>query len=129
MNKKSMFPLVLISFMFVSFMVSANNNPGKTKGEPMPENVKAIIEKSCFGCHNTDSKNDKAKEKLDFKSFDSLEKMKQIVAYKDIHEVLVKDEMPPQKFLEKFPDKKVSEDEKKILIEWAKNEIETLKSK
>lgn len=129
MNKKSMFPLVLISFMFVSFMVTASNNPGKTKAEPMPDNVKAIIENSCFGCHNTDSKNDKAKEKLDFKSMDSLELMKQIVAYKEIHEVMEKDEMPPQKFLERFPDKKVSEKDKKILMEWAKNEMEMLKSK
>lgn len=129
MNKKRMFPLVLISFMFVSFMVSASNNPGKTKAEPMPENVKAIIDKSCFGCHNSDSKNDKAKEKLDFKSMDSLALMKKIVAYKEIHEVMEKNEMPPEKFLERFPDKKVSDDEKKILMDWAKKEMETLKAK
>lgn len=129
MNRKSMFPLVFMSLMFVSFMVSASNNPGKTKAEPMPDNVKAIIEKSCFGCHNTDSKNDKAKEKLDFKSMNSLEKMKQIVAYKEIHEVMEKDEMPPQKFLERFPDKKVSEEEKMILMKWAQGEMEALKSK
>ena len=92
----------------------------------MPGDVKAIIEKSCFGCHNTDSKNDKAIDKLNLSTFDSLTKMKMIAGYKEIAEVLEENEMPPAKFLEKNPDKKLTEAEKTILMNWANNEAKGL---
>jgi hypothetical protein len=34
--------------------------------------------------------------------------------------------MPPAKFLEKFPDKKLTDAEKKKLMDWAKNEAKSL---
>jgi uncharacterized membrane protein len=92
----------------------------------MPDDVKAIIEKSCFGCHNTDSKNDKAKEKLDLKTFDSLTKNKMIASLKEITETIEENEMPPAKFLEKNPDKKLTDAEKKILMDWANSEAKAL---
>ena len=49
-----------------------------------------------------------------------------ISAYKDIQETIEKNEMPPKKFLEKYPDRALSEDQKKMLIEWAKKEAESL---
>lgn len=129
MNKRSLVYSFVTGLMFASFSVIAANEDENAKTSALPDNVKSIVEKSCFGCHNTDSKNDKAKEKLTFNTLDSLELMKQIVAYKDIHEVLEKNEMPPEKFLERFPDKKVSDADKKILMDWAKKEMEALKSK
>ena len=95
----------------------------------MPDNVKALIEKSCFGCHNTDSKNDKAKEKLDLKTFNALGKKEMIHALGEIAETVEENEMPPAKFLEKFPDKKLTDAEKKILIDWAKSEGKALMKK
>lgn len=92
----------------------------------MPDNVKAIIDKSCFGCHNTDSKNEDAKEDLDFKELDSLSDLKKISAYKHIGDVVKKNEMPPEKVLEKRPEMKLTKEEKKTLIDWAKKEAETL---
>ena len=92
----------------------------------MPENVKAIVEKSCFGCHNTDSRNEDAKEDLDFKTFDKLSKIKKIGKLKHIIETVEEAKMPPKKFLEKYPDKKLTADEAKILTEWAKNEAASL---
>jgi uncharacterized membrane protein len=126
MLNKRFFPVALGVFMIASLLTTASENPAKTKTVNMPDDVKAIIEKSCFGCHNTDSKNDKAKEKLDLKTLDSLETTKIIHAYKEIGKVLDENEMPPEKFLEKFPDKKLTDDEKKILMDWANNEIKTL---
>jgi uncharacterized membrane protein len=92
----------------------------------MPDNVKAIIEKSCIGCHNTDSKNDDAKEDLDFKKFDTLSKQQMIHALKEIGEALEENEMPPAKFLEKYPEKKLTDAEKKELLDWANSESKSL---
>jgi uncharacterized membrane protein len=92
----------------------------------MPDDVKAIIEKSCFGCHNTDSKNDKAKEKLDLKTLGDLDTRKMIHALKEINEVVEENEMPPEKFLAKFPDKKLTDGEKKTLMDWADKQAKSL---
>ncbi len=92
----------------------------------MPDDVKAIIDKSCFGCHNTDSKNDDAKKDLDFKQLDSLSRLKKISAYKHIGDVLKENEMPPKKVLEKRPEMELTKDEKKTLMAWAQKEAEAL---
>ena len=118
---------ILVILLFTSLLTSANGKPQVLKTVNMPDDVKAIIEKSCFGCHNTDSKNDKAKEKLDFKTLDNLAVTKMIHALDKIEQNLKEDEMPPEKFLEKFPDKKLTDSEKKILMDWANNEIKALR--
>jgi len=117
---------VIAVFLFASFMVSAAENPADSKVVNMPGDVKAIIDKSCFGCHNNDSKNDKAKEKLNLSTFDTLTKNKMIAAYKGMAEAVEENEMPPAKFLEKFPDKKLTDTEKKVLMDWANNEAKSL---
>jgi len=52
--------------------------------------------------------------------------MKKISAYKHIGEVVEKNEMPPKKFLERKPESKLTELEKKTLMDWAKKEAEAL---
>ncbi len=126
MCNKRFFSISLAAFLFSSFLVSASGFQTETKTLKMPDDVKAIIEKSCFGCHNTDSKNDKAKEKLDLKTLDSQTKNKMIASLKDISETIEENEMPPAKFLEKNPDKKLTDAEKKILMDWANSEAKAL---
>jgi hypothetical protein len=126
MKTKITLSLLLIGLFSLSAV--ANNGKKTARYHParMTDEVKSIIENKCFGCHNTDSKNDKAKEDLDFKTFDDLSTMKKISAYKKIGEVLEEKEMPPKKFLDRFPDKDLSADERKALIDWAKKEAESL---
>jgi len=57
MNKKSLIVLFLTGFALISFMVVGTEKPTKSEAAQLPDNVKAIIDKSCFGCHNTDSRN------------------------------------------------------------------------
>lgn len=125
MSKKSVF-MIAVLFFFTTYSVNATVTQVGSKAPAMPDNVKAIIEKSCIGCHNTDSKNDKAKEALDMKTMESLSKQKMIHALKEIGETLEENEMPPAKFLEKFPDKKLTDAEKKILLDWASSEAKSL---
>lgn len=117
---------VIAVFLFASLLTSAAENPTESKDVKLPDDVKAIIDKSCFGCHNNDSKNDKAKEKLNLSTFDTLTKNKMIASYKGMAEAVEENEMPPAKFLEKFPDKKLTDTEKKVLMDWANNEAKSL---
>lgn len=126
MKKMNLFAGLFLTFFFVSFMLSAEENPPIKNPVKMPANVKSIIDNKCMGCHNTDSRNDKAKEKLDFKTLEGLGKIKKIGTYNHIVEALEKNKMPPEKFLDKHPDKKLSEKEAKTIIEWANKEAEAL---
>jgi uncharacterized membrane protein len=115
----------LVIFAVSSFTLRAKE-PATTNDEGIPENIQAIIKKSCFGCHNSDSKNEDAKEDLDFKKLEDLSKIKKISAYKNIAETVEEEKMPPKKFLDRYPDKKLTDEEKKALIEWAKKEAMAL---
>ncbi len=124
MKKRSIISVFIAALFAMSFIVSAHDNP--TKKDNMPENVKAAINKSCFGCHNSDSKNEDAKKELDFKKLDGLSTIKKIGAYKEIGEAIEEQEMPPKKFLERKPEKKLTDEEKELLINWSKKEAEAL---
>ena len=126
--KKIVFPaFVLAVFLSGTALLNYSFKPEPVKGEmQMPENIKAIIDQSCFQCHNIDSQNDKAKKALDFKSFDDLGKVRKITKLREMAETVEKGEMPPKKFLENNPDKKLTEEQVKILAEWAKKEASAL---
>lgn len=124
MKKKGILSVCIALLLAVSFVASASDNP--TKKTAMPDKVKVVVEKSCFGCHNTNSKNEDGKEALDFKELDGLSMIKQISAYKKIGDTVEGGDMPPTKFVERYPDKKLSEDDKKLLIAWSKKEAEAL---
>ncbi len=62
-------------------------------------------------------------------SFDSLDKLsiyKQIGKYEGIHEVITEGDMPPKKFIAKYPNKALSTKEKEVLVAWAKAKGEEL---
>ena len=121
---KKSFSIFAAFFFMLTIVAWGTNKPTKTNA--MPDDVKAVIENSCFGCHNTDSRNEDGKKELDFNKLDSLSKIKMISTYKEIGEVLEKNEMPPKKFLERFPEKALSEDHKQLLLDWSKKEAEAL---
>ncbi|MGC9354472.1 MAG: heme-binding domain-containing protein [Mariniphaga sp.] len=126
--KKMMLPaFVFATAIFGAFILNtAYKNSPATSEKELPEQVKSIIDNSCFQCHNAGSQNEDAKEALDFKSIDALGKVKKITTLKEIAEVVEKGEMPPKKFLEKNPDKKLTEEQVKILTDWSKKEIDAL---
>ena len=72
MKKFGLFAGTFFAFLFsASVLVASEKTP--VKGElTMPENIKAIVDKSCFGCHNTASQHEDATEELDFKTFETL---------------------------------------------------------
>jgi cytochrome c553 len=124
MKKKSIFSVLVLVLFSISLIGLADDRP--IAKDKMPENVKAALDKSCYGCHNSDSKNDDAKEALDLKKMKQLSMIKKISAFKEIGETIEKGEMPPKKFVQRYPDRQLSEDEKELLINWSKKEAEAL---
>lgn len=90
------------------------------KNPEIPEHVLTILNSKCVGCHNTDSRNEDAKKKLDFKKWEELSVVKKVGSLADIKDMLEKGKMPPDKFLNRFPDKALTPVERDSLIEWTR---------
>lgn len=120
-------PLLVVFFIstaFISFQSAPVQSPDPEEGFAIPEDVNQIFEKSCFGCHNVEASSDKAKKKLLIDQLGDLSKTKLVGKLSNIYETLEEKEMPPEKFLAKYPDKALTDDETKQLMEWASKTAE-----
>ncbi len=98
---------------------SAFNSSSAAPDADLPAEVKAVVDKKCYGCHNANSKNEKGKAKLDWDALTKLKKSKRVGTMGKISEVLEKGEMPPKKFLENKPEAALSEAELATLVAWS----------
>jgi predicted transcriptional regulator len=116
----------ILLMVTIGLVISGFNSAETEKFEAnisyeVPENINVIIDKSCFMCHNADSKNKKAKMKFKLDKMSSMKVSKQISKLSKIAKEVDKGDMPPAKFLEHNPDKALSQEEKDTLIKWAKD--------
>lgn len=95
----------------------------------IPENVKAIIDNKCMGCHKPDSRNKKAKEKLQWEKVPKMNKEEQAHFIAEMFEVLEAGKMPPKKALERRPQMKLNLEEERVLLMWVAAEEQRLKAK
>lgn len=126
--KKYSIILAAVFFSFLFFNFTMQNQPNdvvipEDGGLNMPADVKSIVDNSCYGCHNTDSKNDKGKKKLNFDSFGTeYSAIKSAGKLKEVATLTMDGDMPPPKFLEHNADKAVDNAQKKIIYNWAMGE-------
>ena len=92
----------------------------------IPENIDTIFKGSCYGCHSIDSKNYKAKMKLKLDELETMKKSKLISKLNQIAKEVEKGDMPTKKFVKEYPDKIPTNEEKKVLIDWARNAVTEL---
>jgi uncharacterized membrane protein len=120
---------------FVVFGFSQLTSPKATKkhydkivsdAPEFPEDVKAVIDKSCYGCHSQDGRSDDAKDALRWDMMEEYDKAKLVSVMDEIIEVIEKEEMPPKKFLEKKPEVKPTAEEYATLKQWAEKEADKL---
>lgn len=112
--------LAVLLGLFMWFQGSEENPAPQTdNGFTIDAKVKPIIDAKCLGCHSADSKNEKAKEKLIWANLSTMDKKAVASTLDEMVEVLEKGEMPPAKFLERYPDKKLTDKEAKSLRKWA----------
>lgn len=123
MKKLLLIPaLALVGFLFLqgkSTPEAASVTTMDTHQAALPDNVKAVVDQKCYGCHNANSKNEKGKAKLDWDALDGMKKSKRMAAMGKISEVLEQGEMPPKKFLENKPEAALTEAELATLVEWS----------
>lgn len=122
-------PLIVVFFIstaFISFQSTPSQNLGAEEGFVIPDDVNQIFEKSCFGCHNVESSNEKATKKLLIDQLSELSKAKLVGKLGDIEEAVEEGEMPPKKFLAKYPDKALTADEANRLKGWAQETADEL---
>ena len=129
-SKTFLFPVLTLTFIILmSFTYSDSgikNIPNAGDKFEIPTDIQEIFDKSCFGCHNVDAQNDKSKKKLLIDELSALSESKLVAKLDAIAEAVGENEMPPEKFLDKYPDKKLTDAEAKKLKEWAENAAEEL---
>jgi len=117
--------LIAISLIMTAFSIDteniyiSNDYSEQEKTIPgFPEDVNKIIQNHCYGCHNNDGKSEDAVKKLNFDEWENYSMMKKTGKLKDICDIINEGKMPPEKFLKKYPDKKLSKEQEKIICDW-----------
>ena len=133
MNKFLGFLLVgMLVIAGVTAFTSTEKNPGDViiknseYSIEIPADVNAVLQDYCFGCHNTKSRNEKGKGKLTIDELGDIPKGKLAAKLNKIAEEVGEGEMPPKKFLEKYPDKEPSKKDRKLVVNWAKSAVKEL---
>lgn len=125
-----MLAISALTFTVVSFtsnkeVTIVNSSPNDVKFE-IPNEIQTVIDNSCYGCHNNDSKSAKSKMKLNFDKMADMKTGKLVSKLSKISKVLKKGKMPPQKFLDHYPDKALSKEDSEAIIAWTDGLTEKL---
>ena len=119
----SILPVMAI-FLFIA-AYEPTTVPEETEME-WPEEVVAALNKACYDCHTSESGNVKAKGKLNFSKWEEYKLTKKVGKLDGIKETVESGDMPPKKYLGKYPDKALTEEEVKLVTEWADAEMDKL---
>lgn len=114
--------LLLVGFVFLQSNVNSTVEE-ETAVKPKfkySKKVMAIVQDKCYGCHSEKGRSDKAKKKLMWDNVPGMAASDQAHLMEEILEVVEEGSMPPARFLEGNPDKKLTEKEAAKLEKWAK---------
>lgn len=122
-NVNRLVAISITTFVLMAFSVIPINgfSQGKTKEETLalfPQPVSGVFGNSCVGCHNDMSKG-KAKEFLNFSTWDKLTTKDQKKTSKDIAKMVRKGLMPPPDMVEKFPQAALKPEQAQTIKDWA----------
>jgi hypothetical protein len=109
----------------VLFLLQSHSPVTKSPSQ-IPDDVNKLLKASCYDCHSTDARGKDAKEALDFKKWNDYRLTKKIGLLGDISKLVEQNKMPPEKYLTNKPDRKLSEDQKTMIIDWAEKESNKL---
>jgi cytochrome c5 len=112
--------LIAITMAFAS--VSTGPSPSKASKQittnAIPDDIKAVFEKSCMGCHSDDAKGF-AKMKVNFSKWDSYDPKTQASKGAAICKMLQKGKMPPKSVRKSKPELIPSQDQVTAICNWA----------
>ncbi len=128
MKGLTLFGILGLVIILTAFYNVQDNKPNtNTTESQIPKNVKEIVKRSCFDCHAKGAKNMYAKGKLNFDKLDDLTDIKKISALNNIQHMIQSDAMPPEKYIKRNPDKKITDEEKDIISQWVNTELKAIK--
>ena len=110
----------------MALLVFLSFNEGRSGDQDIPEEIAGILKSSCYDCHSKGAKSDKALKAVQFDLWEDYRLTKKIGLLAEIAEVVEEGDMPPKKYLEQKPDRKLTDIQKKQLVEWTKKESERL---
>ena len=119
-----LFVIIFLSFGLFGFyyddqveLANVSSQDENTQTE-VPADVQAVLDRSCLPCHGVDGKG-KAKMKWNYDKMAEYSATKLISKMVKVAENVEEEKMPPPKHVKKNPDRKLSEEDKKLLISWA----------
>jgi hypothetical protein len=116
--------LAVMAFTYTS---KQTTNPPQLKVLPaFPEDVQKVLDNSCVDCHSDASSNDKSKAKLNLTDWTKLSDSKKVGKMQDMLDVLGKGEMPPEKYVAKFPEHALTKENKDLLVKYLNDETTKL---
>lgn len=120
--------LAFMAFNFPSSNFSGNsiNPPQEKVVSPFPDSVAKVLENSCYDCHSDASSNMKALGKMNLSRWNEMDAAKKVAKLQDMIDILKKGDMPPAKYVEKFPDRTLGKEQKDLIINWANTETDKL---
>ena len=107
-------------------LLSQSFTPNRLSNAAFPDEVNKVLVASCYNCHSTDAKNKDAREALNFEKWDDYRVTKKIGLLGKICELVEEGKMPPAKYLDNNPDRKLSDTQKQLICEWTKKETSSL---
>ena len=110
----------------ICLLIFLSFNQGNRADDVIPEEVGAILTSFCLDCHNAEGRSEDAKNAVQFDNWDDYRVTKKIGILGKMGEVIEEGKMPPKKYLENNPDKKLTEEQQKLLFDWTKQESERL---
>jgi len=116
---KKTIPILVMTgagLLFMAFMTSPAPGPG------FPEDVEKVLKASCFDCHSNNASSKKGKLALNFDKWGDYKTSKKVSKLNDICELVEENKMPPGKYLEKKPDRALTDAQKELICSWADKE-------
>lgn len=144
--------ILILALVIIQFIKPNTNNPVEDKGKfitshlQIPDNIYNQIEKSCFDCHSYRTKwpwyskisplvyliksdVEAGREQLNFSAWGDYDKSRMMDKLDGIDTEVKDGEMPISMYLPLHPEAKLSESDKKILVDWAQTSKEQLFNK
>lgn len=131
MKNNSLFTLLFLAIAGITFttliaMRAAPEEKEEALNLGFPEEVTKILETSCFDCHTTGAKSEKALNKLNFSTWNDNSKGKKVYRLDEINEEIKEGNMPPKKYLNYYPKKKLTKEQAALISKWVKVEGDKL---
>jgi len=112
--------IVFLTSMIISHSSAQSSQKTGIVSKPISPDVMKIAERSCVKCH-TEGGNGMALMHLDLSNWGKFSLEKQADKAKDMCKMVSKDKMPPKSFREKNPGAAPTQEESKIICDWAKS--------